>query len=693
VVGFQLLLTNMIVSWNWLKQYVKLDISVDELAHRLTMVGLNHESTSDVAGDIAIDFEVTSNRPDCLGHIGIAREAALVLGRDLSVPDVRYRTSLPSACELTGVEVTCPDLCPRYTARVIRGVKIGPSPPWLSGRLATCGIKSINNVVDVTNYVMLEASQPLHAFDLDKLHEHRIVVRRARSGESIVAINQKRYECQSDMCVIADCDRAIALAGVMGGFDTEVSDNTVNLLIESAEFDPVSVRRTARALGLHSPSSYRFERGVDPSGVDSASRRCCQLITEVASGTVAEGLVAVAAPVMPRPPIVLRFAQIKRILGIDIDACAARRTLVGLGLAELQHDASMVQVRPPSWRRDLEREIDLIEEVGRVHGYDHVPEDVEVPMTSAPRGNVERVESAIRQTLGAAGFFEAVTMSFVDERLASSFRVWSSGEPLAVDHPSRRHENLLRPSLIPSLLVARRVNESRGTLDGDLFEIARAYVAPGVSPGQTQQSPPQARLPDERTHVGLVSGRDLRELRGVIEILLAHLHSRAPLEIRPADHSEFAPALSGELWIDDERVGYVGQICERLVTQFDLRAACSIAELRLDPLVAVAQLIPQFKPVSSLPASLRELSLILDEAVTWSAVESLVRAVAGPYLESIQFLDLYRGRPIPSGRKSLHFALTYRAADRTLTHDEVDQSQAAIVTACRENFHAELRGA
>jgi len=670
----------VIVSWNWLKQYVKLDISVDELVHRLTMTGLNHESTGDVEGDIAIDLEVTSNRPDCLGHIGVAREAAVVLGRELTVPEVKFPTSKPAASDVTGVEVSCPDLCPRYLARVIRGVKIGPSPDWLRRRLATCGAQSINNVVDVTNYVLLEVSQPLHAFDFDKLAEHRIVVRRARPGEAIVAINQKKYELRPDMCVIADASRVVAVAGVMGGFDTEVSDRTANLLIEAAEFDPVSIRRTGRALGLSSESSYRFERGIDAAGLDWASRRCCQLITEVAGGTVADGVAAVAAPVAPRLPIVLRFAQLKRILGIEIEPEKARDILLRLGLAEVRRDATTVEVRPPSWRRDLEREIDLVEEVGRIHGYEHVPEDVEVPMTAAPRGAAERVESTVRHTLVAAGFFEAATMSFVDERLLESFRVWSSGKPLAVDHSTRRQENLLRQSLVPSLLAARRLNESHGTLDSELFELARVYL-PAAPAG----------LPNERTHFALVSGRDLRELKGVIENLLVALHAGVTLEATNVERPEFAPGRGAELHVGGELVGYFGQTSDRLVAQFDLRTACCVAELNLDRLAGAAQLIPQLRTVPHLPASQRELSLIVDEPAHWSAVESAVRSAAGPHLESIQFLDLYRGKPIPAGRKSLHFSMTFRAPDRTLTHAEVDQSQAAIIDACKRGLNAELR--
>jgi phenylalanyl-tRNA synthetase beta chain len=555
-------------------------------------------------------------------------------------------------------------------------------------------VRAINNVVDVTNYVLLEASQPLHAFDFDKLAEHRIVVRRARAGETIVAIDQKRYELQKDFCVIADANRAVAVAGVMGGFETEVSDRTTNLLIESAEFDPMSVRHTSRALGLSSPSSYRFERGVDPAGVEWTSRRCCQLITELAGGVVAEGAVAVEQPIGSRPPIVLRFGQLKRILGVEVDPVEARQILVRLGLAELSHDTAKVEVRPPSWRRDLEREIDLIEEVGRIHGYEHVPEDVEVPMTTAPRGASERVESAVRQTLIAAGFCESATMSFVEQALVDCFRVWSQAKPLGVDHSTRRQENLLRQSLVPSLLAARRLNESRGTMDSELFELARVYLPSKAESGGRRPEGQRRKpgLPEEPVHLALVSSRDLRAARGVIENLLIQLHAPVALEVRATDRPEFLPGRGAELRINGDVIGYLGQVSDGLAARFDLRAACVVAELNVDRLRAVAQLIPQYRPVPNLPASQRELSLIVDEPVLWSAIESVVRSAAGPDLETIQFLDLYRGRPIPAGRKSLHFGMTFRAGDRTLTHAEVDRSQQAVIAACKEKFGAELRG-
>ncbi|MCH5374423.1 MAG: phenylalanine--tRNA ligase subunit beta, partial [Planctomycetes bacterium] len=341
----------MIVSWNWLKDYVELDMPHDQLVERLSMTGLNHESSSDLGRDMAIDLEVTSNRPDCLGHIGVAREISVLWQRELAIPPVVTPSTGPPVTSLTKVSIDCPELCYRYTARVIHGVRIGPSPEWLIQRLQTIGIASVNNVVDVTNFVLMECGQPLHAFDLARLAGPQVVVREALPGEQFLAINHKLYDLQPGMCVIADAEKAVALGGVMGGTDSEVSEATTDLLIESAEFAPLSIRTTARALGLHSPSSYRFERGVDPLGVDWASRRCCQLILELAGGELADGVIDVGRPVLPREPVVLRLSQLPRVLGIEIPDSDVRRILAALGCDEQKADGGAVTVIPPSWRR------------------------------------------------------------------------------------------------------------------------------------------------------------------------------------------------------------------------------------------------------------------------------------------------------------------------------------------------------
>ena len=335
----------------------------------------------------------------------------------------------------------CPALCPRYTARVIRGVRVRPSPAWLAARLATIGIAAINNVVDATNYVLMECGQPLHAFDLAKLAGREIIVREARKGEQFAAINHKTYELEPGMCVIADRDRAVALGGVMGGAESEVSTATTELLIESAEFDPMSIRRTARRLNLHSDSSYRFERGVDPEGVDWASRRVCQLILELAGGELAAGVVDVGRRPTARPPIVLRFDQLRRILGIEIAPAEVRRILTALGIRETRADSASVEVAAPSWRRDLTREIDLVEEVARIHGYDAIPEDVSVPMASSHRGSSDRVMGRVREALLSAGLDEAMTISVVEPAISEAFSPWTDARAAGIidaDSPPRR---------------------------------------------------------------------------------------------------------------------------------------------------------------------------------------------------------------------------------------------------------------
>ena len=383
----------MIVSWNWLKQYVDLDMPVEELTDRLTMAGLNLEGIEDVAGDLGIDLEVTSNRPDCLGHIGVAREIGVLYDRTFTVPNPQPPTIAETTASVTSVDIECADLCPQYFARMIRGIKIGPSPNWMQGRLKTLGIVSINNVVDITNYVLMECSQPLHAFDFDKLRGRRIVVRRAKPEEKITAIDQREYLLDPEMCIIADAEHPVAIGGVMGGLETEIGNGTVNVLVEAAEFAPLSIRNTARKLNLHSDSSFRFERGIDPCQLDWASRRCCELILELAGGELLDDpVITGSVPVIERPAIMLRLAQISRILGIDVPKTETIKILTELGLIQSgKATDGTVAFVPPSWRRDLTREVDLIEEVARIHGYDQIPADVPVPAqaerkdTSRPR--------------------------------------------------------------------------------------------------------------------------------------------------------------------------------------------------------------------------------------------------------------------------------------------------------------------
>lgn len=669
----------MLISWNWLRQYIDLDVTPEELTGRLMMAGLNLESIDKAGSDLAIDLEVTSNRPDCLGHIGIAREAAVLLDRELKLPAAKPVESTGKVSELTRVTIQCPDLCPRYTARVIRGIKVKSSPAWLADRLRTIGQPVINNVVDITNYVLMECGQPLHAFDFNKLVGREIIVRRAKAGEAIAAIDHKTYVLDDSMCVIADAQRAVALGGVMGGADTEVSPGTTELLIESAVFAPLSIRTTSRKLKLKSDSSYRFERGVDPEGIDWASRRCCELILELCGGQLAEGLIDVGSPPPQPSPIVLRLSQIPRVLGIEIPRESVRRILSALGCRETAADAGSITTVPPSWRRDLYREVDLIEEAARIHGYEAIPEDVGVPMTASHKTDQDRVLSKVRSVMTAAGFDEALTTSVVPEKWSAAFSPWTDKPPLVAAPPMLKGADQLRRSLVPSLLDARRHNESVGNEVAELFEIAKVYL------------PRDGSLPHEQWTLAAVSGQGFLRLKGVAEALLAGLHSTATVAVADVRQELLDPAASAELRVGGKRLGFLGDVSKPALKQFGLKRASAVLELDLGVLLELAVLVPKYAAISDQPAISRDLNLIVDEPLRFSELEATVRAASGEHLERVQYLDTYRDEQKDgAGKKRLLFSLTLRAADRTLTSEEADAAAARVVAACGKAHGAVL---
>lgn len=684
----------MIVSWNWLKEYVDVDVTPEELAARLTMAGLNLETIEPVDGDFAIDLEVTSNRPDCLGHIGIAREAAVLLHQPLRIPEVRPAAGGDEK-PATSVKIECKDLCPQYLAGVIRGVRIQPSPEWMQQRLRTIGVTPVNNVVDVTNYVMMECGQPFHAFDFDKLRGGRIVVRHARAGETIDAIDHRKYQLTPDMCVIADAERPVAVGGVMGGAETEISEGTTNLLIEVANFLPLSIRATARGIrtvegtekrrGLHSPSSYRFERGVDPQQMLWAMRRCCDLILETAGGELAgEPVIAGKIPRWKPTTVPLRFAQIPRILGIDIPRDEAAAILERLGLqAKGKGTKAQRAFFAPSWRRDLEREVDLIEEIARIHGYEKIPEDRSIPVVAGTRSPQERMTERVRQVLSAAGFDEAITLSFQPDSLAEVFDSCASTPAATVEPAAGEYGTLLRKSLIPSLINCRRENERRGNSDARLYEVARVFRDP--QPGNLESQP---------LMIGLVSGQSFSEIRGVLDAVVRSSGASPELELKPIEVKGLVRGRAAEVLLNGRRWGVLGELdrVDGAAASLKLRDPVTVAEFTLAPVIEAAVLIPEAKPLANYPAVTRDLNLILDEAVSWQDLRRCVGDSAGPLLEAVTFVDQYRGKQVPAGKKSYVFQMSFRSAERTLTTEEVDAAQQSVVTACREKLKAELRG-
>jgi phenylalanyl-tRNA synthetase beta chain len=676
--------SRMIVSWEWLREYVALDGSLEELLGRLTMAGLNIDSKKPVGDDWAIDVEVTSNRPDCLGHIGVAREAGVLFGRPLKVPDPNPKATGTKTAGVTSVVVECPDLCPQYFARVIRGVQVGPSPPWLRKRLETVGLPSINNIVDVTNFVLMECGQPLHAFDFDRLRGRRIIVRKARPGEKLVAINQRTYDLQPDMCVIADADRPVALGGVMGGLETEIGPTAKNILIEAANFKPLSIRNTARKLALHSDSSYRFERGIDPAQLDRASRRCCQMILELAGGELLDAPVLAGVPIdRNRPRITLRFARMPQILGIDVPQEEAVRILASLGIEPQQTPSNgRCDFAAPTWRRDITREIDLIEEVARIHGYDRIPQDVTVPLTVSAKTIRDRVGESIRSVLTAAGFFEAVTLSFVSDEVARLFQPRGPLPKLFVEHSSRKHENVLRQSLVPSLLLARQHNQRQGNFNAELFEVAKVYLHPAQTEPAGQGEP---------LMMSFLTGRPFIEAKGILESLAHRVCPDAAATFKPSQAAAFAPGRGADVYLNGTLWGWLGELDRSVTDSVDLKDSVTAAELDAGLLERNAELVTTAKPLAQFPAIDRDLNFVLGEDVTWEVLESVVSTAAGPLLERVGFGGQYRGKQIDADKKSYVVTLSYRAPDRTLTADEVETCQQAVIAACTTKLGAKLR--
>ncbi|MEZ6149740.1 MAG: phenylalanine--tRNA ligase subunit beta [Pirellulaceae bacterium] len=686
----------MLVCWEWLSEYVDLNVDADVLADRFAMTGLNHESTETVGNDVVIDLEVTSNRGDCLGHIGVAREAAVILKGELRIPNPQPVASIEKVSEHIAVVNQAPELCPRYTARVVRGVKVGPSPEWLTRRLAAIGIASINNIVDVTNYVMMECGQPLHAFDLQQLRGGQINVRAARDKETLVAIDHRTYQLDSKMIVIADAERAVAIGGVMGGADSEVTEQTRDVLIEAAAFEPLAVRRAARLLKLQSPSSFRFERRPDASGIDWASRRCCELIYQVAGGELCQGVVDVGVAPRQGQSIELRQAQIARVLGIDIPLTEVERILTALGCrvdraptsarqASQPDQASqwgILQVVPPSWRGDVTREIDLIEEVARIFGYEQIPENVSVPLHVAEIRPKDIAMARVRHTLSAYGIDEAMTASVVPDSFEEFGSPWTDQPPLATETALLVGSRTLRRSLIPSLLAARYTNQTQSIRNAQLYEAASLYLAGATA----------AELPTQIAALALVTQGDLQVVKGMVEEIIAQVAGHAAQPVwQASEHALFAAGSLQRVLLGDRLLGYVGLISRQVQDAMSLEHPVAAAELSVDALTTELEPVRRTSRVSLFPAITRDLNFVVDEPVRWNTFRDVCHTAASDLLQDVRYQETYRDiKKDGAGKKRLLLSLHFQSLDRTLTGEEVDAEVTSIIAACEKQCAAKL---
>lgn len=657
----------MKISMEWLTDFLPGGIDAAAAAEALTHGGLPVEVIEKHGEDTVIDVEVTSNRSDCLSHIGVARELAALVNRPFGMIEpvaLEGQTPIRGAAS---VAIENNQLCPHYTARVIKGVKIGPSPAWLRRRLEAVGLRPINNVVDVTNYVMFELGQPLHAFDYDKLAEHRIVVRTARAGETLTSIDGHERKLSADMLVIADASKPVALAGVMGGKDSEVSDSTVNILLESARFDPLSIRTTARRLAMKSDSSYRFERGIDPTLPLRASIRAAQLILETAGGELLAGVAEAGADTYAPKKISLRLDRLSRLLGTDIAPASAVDALARLGLHP-ELGGSTIEVTSPSWRSDINIEVDLIEEVARVVGYDKIPVRDQILIRLTPPEPRQKTLETIRSTLVGGGYFEAITVTFISDNLVDDFKPKDVNLP-RTDAMVRKADAKLRPSMLPGLLEAVRRNETAGTAGARLFEMGSTFVLD------------KSGKVIETRRLGLVGTENLRELRGAVELLLNRLDATRDVKVIAADHPGFAPGSAGRVEWGGHAIGHIGKIDRKIVDKLDLRTAPAAAELEVEPLLTGAQQVPQLRPLPKYPSIRRDLSLVVAEHVKFDALRDLVQSVKPENLEEIEYVGVYRGKPLEKGLKSQTLSLVFRSASETLTSEAVDASVKKVIDA------------
>jgi phenylalanyl-tRNA synthetase beta chain len=669
----------MKISLNWLSDYIKTDYSAEQVAEILSDLGFPCEGIEKLVDDTVIDVEVTSNRGDCLGYIGIARELAAGTGAELILPKIELEESDKDVAELASVQIDKPELCGRYTARVIEGVKVGPSPEWMKKRLEAIGLRSVSNVVDATNYAMIETGQPPHAFDFDKIAQGKIIVRKALTGERIVSIDGTQCDLNPDMLVITDPNGPVAVAGVMGGLETEVGDGTTRILLEDAYFDPVSVRTTSRRLGLPSEAAFRFERIVDIEKVDWASKRTTQLIIQVGGGKVARGVVDVYPKRPEQKTATLRLSRLNKLLGIEVPAGEAMKILSTLSFEpELKDD--LITCIIPSWRSDVNREVDLIEEVARVHGYSKVPTERKIRIEVVPTDPRQKLAESIGTYLNACGFYETINVTFAEDSIAELFSKAGTKGHLSVRDELRKSANLLRQTLIGSLLGVLKTNVNAKNLPCRIFEIADTFV-----PTEHQDE-----LPIQKTKLALVSDGGFRDLRGVIEGLVSSLARDAQIDFTPVD---LLWAQTGaRIMLDSQLLGTAGIVSQVVRDKLDFKdiSPCA-AELEFERLMSLACGAVKVKPIPRFPAIQRDLSIIVDEEIRWSDIIKAVESKACAELEDVKFVGIYRGKGIPSGRKSVTLTLRFRDEDGTLTHETVDGFESEIVRSLNESVSAELR--
>lgn len=679
----------MKISLDWLREYLEADIPAPRVVETLERIGLMVEGREEKDGDIVLEVETYSNRPDTLGHLGMARELAAALGLRLKerlwpLSELSARTA-----DLVDVQIWDENLCPRYCGAVVKGIKVGPSPAWLRKRIESMGLNPVNNVVDVTNYVLFSTSQPIHAFDLDKIGGAKVIIRRAMKGEGLLCLDGSDLSLAPDMLVIADETRPIALAGVIGGQASAVTEETKDVFIESAYFHPVSVRKTRKAAGLQTDASYRFERGADIAFPPQAALMAASLFAQFGGRVCREPV-----DVFPLPPkkkgIVLRHRRIADLLGVEVDKDFVQKTLRDLEFGLEPQQSGVWQVRVPTWRVDIDREADLIEEVARFYGYEKIPSILPPLQIVDPIPDKIRERSGqIRPLLFHYGFNEVINFSFSD---AERERLFATGlEPIEIRNPISARTSLLRTTLLGGLLETAAWNRNRGLEAIQVFEIGKVYCR-------------EEQGFKERFALGLLStGRrdepywrrssreaDFFQLKGECEALLQQLRYE-PFSFEKSEHPFFEPGSCLTLAFKEEKIGCLGRVAGRIRDAFDLKQPVWVAEIDLDLLFGKQPRPFIYQPVAKYPRITRDVSLLVPREVSYQDIRKAIEKLPLPILEEVQLIDRYSGGSIPQDKISLSFRFIYRHLQRTLLAEEVDKAEQQVLNQLKRAFGVQLR--
>lgn len=642
--------------------------------------------------DVVFEVGITPNRPDCLSVLGVAREVAALTGKTIRHPDSAVKDEGEDIQSLAKVELLDSEKCPRYSCRVINNVKIGPSPDWLKRRVEASDIRSINNVVDITNFVLLELGQPLHAFDYDLLEDNKIVVRAAEDGETIKTLDDVERKLTSDDLLICDGKRPVALAGVMGGANTEVSEKTTNILLESAYFDPATVRKTSKATGLRSESSYRFERGINPNGVTKALDRAAELIREICGGEIAKGVIDEYPAAIEPSEVSISLDRANKFLGTEISSDELVKIANGLEFENVKSDGNEFTFRIPTFRVDISREIDLIEELARLYGYDNIPTTLPaVRMKTENTDIIRSVRESLKQVLISSGFYEVINYSFEDHELLSLF---NKTDVIEILNPITTDSSVMRTSLVPSVLKNAVLNLNHQEQDLRLFELGKVYL-----PQQDSVLPKEIRkiaATATGTRTPEFWGKeefDFFDFKSILEKGFQILNIWNDVETRDADQIGFLhPGKSAMFAIDDKELGYIGELHPDLCEKLEISKRIYVLEIDLDILAALSKTKKKtFKPLPKFPSVRRDIALIVDESVPVGGILAEIDKIGSSLIEDAEVFDVYSGENVGAGKKSVAVSLQLRAADKTLTEEEVNKVQEKALKKLGLVLGAELR--